>query len=123
MFKCGRTLKIFLFVCIAFSSWWLAHWLNNGVTVISTLTGSHTQNLNERKIGFGKLQNATRMVGNETEYYMSVTTHPDVQFYQSIYGAFILVILLTSLLRSFSFMKVIKRIIYSLNRQRSTVFQ
>jgi hypothetical protein len=73
--------------------------------------------------GFDKLQNATRMVGNETEYYMSVTTHPDVQFYQSIYGAFILVILLTSLLRSFSFMKVIKRIIYSLNRQRSTVFQ
>ncbi|XP_046462037.1 ATP-binding cassette sub-family C member 5-like isoform X1 [Daphnia pulex] len=69
----------------AFSSWWLAHWLNNGVT------------------------NATRMVGNETEYYMSVTTHPDVQFYQSIYGAFILVILLTSLLRSFSFMKTCLR--------------
>ncbi|KAK4005312.1 hypothetical protein OUZ56_007029 [Daphnia magna] len=65
----------------ALSSWWLAHWFNVGSA------------------------NTTRTVGNETEYYMSVTAHPDVQFYQIIYGAFILVILLTSLLRSFSFMK------------------
>lgn len=52
------------------------------------------------------------MVGNETEYYMSVTAHPDVLFYQSIYGAFILVILLTSLLRSFAFMKAINKVIH-----------
>ncbi|XP_057372866.1 ATP-binding cassette sub-family C member 5-like [Daphnia carinata] len=65
----------------ALSSWWLAHWFNVGSA------------------------NTTRTIGNETEYYMSVTAHPDVQFYQTIYGAFILVILLTSLLRSFSFMK------------------
>ena len=53
-------------------------------------------------------QNATRMIDNETEYYMSVTSHPDLQYYQAIYGGFIIVILLTSLLRTFVFMKVLQ---------------
>ncbi len=46
------------------------------------------------------------MIGNETEHYKSITTHPDLHYYQTIYGGFILIIILTSFLRSFVFMKV-----------------
>ena len=53
------------------------------------------------------VQNSTRMGhGNETETYLSVTKHPDVQYYQSVYGAFIVVILASSLLRGVFFIKV-----------------
>ncbi|KAI9560845.1 ABC protein [Daphnia sinensis] len=65
----------------AMSSWWLAHWLNTGVV------------------------NATRTVGNETEYYPSVRGHPDLHYYELVYGMFILVIVLSSLIRSFFFIK------------------
>jgi hypothetical protein len=47
------------------------------------------------------------MEGNETIYYKSVRTHPDLEHYQLVYGLFILVILVSSLFRSFFFMKVL----------------
>ncbi|EFX63846.1 ABC protein, subfamily ABCC, partial [Daphnia pulex] len=65
----------------AMSSWWLAHWLNVGVV------------------------NASRIVDNQTEYYPSVRGHPDLHYYELVYGLFILVIVLSSLMRSFFFIK------------------
>ena len=46
------------------------------------------------------------MEGNETIHYKSVRTHPDLEHYQLVYGLLILVILVSSLFRSFFFMKV-----------------
>ena len=51
-------------------------------------------------------QNASRIVNNETEYYPSVRAHPDLHFYELVYGLFILVIVFSSLMRSFLFIKV-----------------
>ena len=81
----------------------LAHCWRSG----KSLTKLYTFHLDLTVLYFETSQNATRMIGNETEYYMSVTTHPDLYYYQAIYGGFILVIILTSFLRSFAFMKVI----------------
>ena len=97
----------FTSMSIAFSSWWLAHWLNVGVAVRTFLRFSLFYPM--CIMGSSQIwQNATRMIDNETEYYMSVTSHPDLQYYQAIYGGFIIVILLTSLLRTFVFMKVLQ---------------
>ncbi len=52
-------------------------------------------------------QNASRIVDNHTEYYPSVRGHPDLHFYELVYGLFILVIVLSSLMRSFFFIKVV----------------
>ena len=51
-------------------------------------------------------KNASRQVGNETEYYPSVRGHPDLHFYELVYGMFIIVIILSSLTRSFFFIQV-----------------
>ncbi|XP_046652903.1 ATP-binding cassette sub-family C member 5-like [Daphnia pulicaria] len=84
----GYLLAIFVFsmfvinvVGTAMSSWWLAHWLDVGVV------------------------NASRIVDNQTEYYPSVRGHPDLHYYELVYGLFILVIVLSSLMRSFFFIK------------------
>ncbi|XP_071550882.1 ATP-binding cassette sub-family C member 5-like isoform X3 [Panulirus ornatus] len=67
--------------CTAFSSWWLSLWLTAG-------SG-----------------NATLMIGNETVISNSLADNPDRPFYQTVYGCFILIILGTSLIRGFTFMK------------------
>ena len=51
-------------------------------------------------------QNTSRIVNNETEYYPSVRSHPDLHFYELVYGLFIPAIVVSSLLRSFLFIKV-----------------
>ncbi|XP_042240635.1 multidrug resistance-associated protein 5-like isoform X3 [Homarus americanus] len=66
----------------AFSSWWLSYWLS---------TGSG---------------NTTVVIGNETIISDNIADNPDCQFYQTVYGCFILIILGTSLIRGFAFMKV-----------------
>ncbi|KAK4289504.1 hypothetical protein Pmani_037528 [Petrolisthes manimaculis] len=65
----------------AFSSWWLSMWLAAG-------SG-----------------NTTIMVGNETMISTNIADNPDLQYYQTVYGCLILVILATSLVRGFVFMK------------------
>ncbi|MPC80920.1 Multidrug resistance-associated protein 5 [Portunus trituberculatus] len=51
--------------------------------------------------------NTSVIVGNETMISDSIADNPDRHYYQIVYGSFILVILATSLIRGFSFMKVI----------------
>jgi len=64
------------------SSWWLAHWLHVGVA------------------------NATIAVGdNETVTYLSITNHPDVHYYETVYGMFIIVMIASSILRGIVFIK------------------
>ncbi|XP_045132970.1 multidrug resistance-associated protein 5-like isoform X4 [Portunus trituberculatus] len=69
----------------AFSSWWLSMWLSAG-------SG-----------------NTSVIVGNETMISDSIADNPDRHYYQIVYGSFILVILATSLIRGFSFMKTTLR--------------
>ncbi|XP_063866904.1 ATP-binding cassette sub-family C member 5-like isoform X1 [Scylla paramamosain] len=69
----------------AFSSWWLSMWLSAG-------SG-----------------NTTLTLGNETIVSDSIADNPDRHYYQTVYGSFILVILATSLIRGFSFMKTTLR--------------
>ena len=58
------------------------------------------------------------MIDNETEeYYMSVTEHPDRSYYELVYGMLILVIVGSSLFRSFFYMKA-----FHLNRERRLNF-
>ncbi|XP_076047153.1 ATP-binding cassette sub-family C member 5-like isoform X2 [Oratosquilla oratoria] len=64
-----------------FSSWWLSYWLSAG--------GGNT----------------TIIVGNETVTSDNIADNPDRHFYQLVYGLTIVVILATSLLRGFTFMK------------------
>ena len=53
------------------------------------------------------MQNVTKQIDNETFVtYLSVNAHPDVEYYQLVYGMFIIIILVSSLLRGFFFMKV-----------------
>uniref|UniRef100_A0A8D8PRR9 Multidrug resistance-associated protein 5 n=2 Tax=Cacopsylla melanoneura TaxID=428564 RepID=A0A8D8PRR9_9HEMI len=68
----------------SFSSWWLAMWL---------------------RAGGG---NITEQRGNETVYIQSdhINSHPNFYMYQAVYAATIIVILATSLLRSFTFTNV-----------------
>ncbi|XP_042864040.1 multidrug resistance-associated protein 5-like isoform X6 [Penaeus japonicus] len=65
----------------AFSSWWLSMWLSAG-------SG-----------------NTEVIVGNETVISDSIADNPDRYMYQTVYGCLILVILGTSLIRGFAFMK------------------
>lgn len=58
-------------------------------------------------------QNASRIVDNQTEYYPSVRGHPDLHYYELVYGLFILVIVLSSLMRSFFFIKVFYRMSFN----------
>ncbi|XP_037076068.1 multidrug resistance-associated protein 5-like isoform X2 [Pollicipes pollicipes] len=66
----------------AFSSWWLSHWLNQG-------SG-----------------NTTIRVGNATMVSDHITDHPRLGFYQLVYGLSVIIILITSLIRGFFFMKL-----------------
>jgi ATP-binding cassette subfamily C (CFTR/MRP) protein 5 len=87
------------------SSWWLAHWLDVGVVVSNTRKLLiKMPRLQFRPTDFK--QNASRIVDNQTEYYPSVRGHPDLHYYELVYGLFILVIVLSSLMRSFFFIKV-----------------
>lgn len=83
------TLVIFTFLLnvgsTAFSSWWLSLWLSAG-------SG-----------------NTTVTVGNETIISDNIADNPDRHYYQIVYGSFILVILATSLIRGFTFMKTTLR--------------
>jgi len=64
------------------SSWWLAHWLDVGVA------------------------NSTISIGNnETTTILSITAHPDVHYYQTVYGMFIIVMIASSILRGLFFVK------------------
>nr|XP_045601897.1 ATP-binding cassette sub-family C member 5-like isoform X2 [Procambarus clarkii] len=65
----------------AFSSWWLSLWLSAG-------SG-----------------NTSVVIGNETVISDNIADNPDCQFYQTVYGCFIVIILGTSLIRGFAFMK------------------
>ncbi|KAK8748457.1 hypothetical protein OTU49_016157, partial [Cherax quadricarinatus] len=65
----------------AFSSWWLSLWLSAG-------SG-----------------NTTVMIGNVSMISENIADNPDCYFYQTVYGSFILIILTTSLIRGFVFMK------------------
>ncbi|XP_027219261.2 ATP-binding cassette sub-family C member 5 isoform X6 [Penaeus vannamei] len=65
----------------AFSSWWLSMWLSAG-------SG-----------------NTEVVVGNGTVISDNIADNPDLFMYQTVYGCLILVILGTSLIRGFAFMK------------------
>lgn len=90
------------------SSWWLAHWLDVGVVVSSSWKNNELkcQDLSNQFPPIDFKQNASRIVDNQTEYYPSVRGHPDLHYYELVYGLFILVIVLSSLMRSFFFIKV-----------------
>ena len=54
-----------------------------------------------------RVQNSTISIGdNETTTILSITAHPDVHFYQTVYGMFIIVMLGSSILRGLFFVKV-----------------
>nr|QST14989.1 ABCC5 protein [Diaphanosoma celebensis] len=85
----GYLLALFVFLAFVvniastvFSSWWLAHWLNDGSL------------------------NVTMEVNGANVTYKSVNAHPDLEYYQTVYGLFILIIIVSSLFRGFLFMKV-----------------
>lgn len=93
--RCAGGILVALLVVVIFSiniassassSWWLAHWLNVGVA------------------------NSTISIGdNETTTILSITAHPDVHFYQTVYGMFIIVMLGSSILRGLFFVKAALR--------------
>ncbi len=100
----------YYFFLEAMSSWWLAHWLNVGVVVSST--GKLFIKMSRLQFRPTDIkQNASRIVDNQTEYYPSVRGHPDLHYYELVYGLFILVIVLSSLMRSFFFIKVFNIIV------------
>ena len=52
-------------------------------------------------------QNSTISIGpNETTTILSITAHPDVHYYQTVYGMFIIVMIASSILRGLFFVKV-----------------
>ncbi|XP_053403770.1 ATP-binding cassette sub-family C member 5-like isoform X1 [Mercenaria mercenaria] len=69
----------------SFASWWLSYWLNQG-------SG-----------------NTTITVGNETFISKSVSDHPNLHFYTTVYGCSVAVMIVMTALRAFVFMKATLR--------------
>lgn len=103
----------------AFSSWWLAVWINAGGGVSMPLKFKHQLYFRcwiekmehyfryEWKLGsISFLQNTTVVQNdNETIYSDNINDNPDFWYYQTVYGATIGIILLASLLRTLVFTK------------------
>ncbi|XP_033096104.1 multidrug resistance-associated protein 5-like [Anneissia japonica] len=69
--------------CAVFNNWWLSHWLRQGGGEIYE--------------------------GNVTMRSMEITDHPDLAFYQTVYGMIVIVYILLTILRSTFFAKVTLR--------------
>ncbi|KAK6480073.1 multidrug resistance-associated protein 9-like [Huso huso] len=92
----GYILAVFVFLVfflmvgsVAFSSWWLGHWLGQG---------SGGYNCNSTKVS-----NTTSLQCG------SISHNPDLQFYQLVYGMIVVFLLVLSVIKTYAFTKVTLR--------------